>query len=332
MKNKVLFIKVGLDGGWYIENHLEYLQRYLGDEFYIDINSTPYPPFDDFLDRLDATPQMRSPEDYDLVIPVLGTHWHIDKDQYRHKVGIMSWEGMEGHHNGIAVAGATNPQSEQAYKDSNIPYYSIRMGIDTELFKPFKQQKPDNLQVGLIGNFANERHRAVKIMEALRDVPGVDFVVYAHRYQPHLEIEKYGGMEMKETIKDAEKSWIAIPTCYNRLDVLVRVEQNEDYGFPVLEAAACGVPVVATDWGNCPAVLDAGGGITIKQNIDIDEQMKQMVKAVIYLRDHPTVRKTMGRRGRKEIEDNWTWPKQINNWKKYLREGIKNARETTTTR
>jgi len=332
---KILFTKSGTKG-WYVEVHIEYLIRYLSDEFIIEQADIPFKPYKDFLDRFPETsPLEKNPDDYDFIIPELGTHPHVSTEDYGEKMSCLSWEGLEGYHDKMRFGGAMSPDSEKAYRDSNVPYHSLRIGIDSELFKSIPTAREDDLlNVGFVGSIGNPRHRAIDIYRTLKDVEGIRLMFFPSVWNNNnQEITQYGvdadgnsinDNEIKEFIKyiyGGNKRWVGVPNCYNQLDVLVRVEQNEEYGFPVLEAAACGVPVIATDWGNVKSILDAGGGIRIERILTIKEQMQKMKDAIIEMKEKPEWRKHLGELGRAEIERNWTWDKQLDNWRKFFREG-----------
>ncbi len=57
-------------------------------------------------------------------------------------------------------------------------------------------------------------------------------------------------------------SWEALADWYGSLDVLLSLG-NEGFGLPVVEAMACGTPVIAGDWGPAPE-LTAGTGWLVK--------------------------------------------------------------------
>jgi glycosyltransferase involved in cell wall biosynthesis len=120
----------------------------------------------------------------------------------------------------------------------------------------------------------------------------------------------------------------------------MRTDQDPGISFPVLEAAACGVPCIATNGGIDHLFTEAGGGILIEADevnsygegrswyIDhVDEVGKRFRNAIIWMRDHPEERKEMGRKAREEVMRNWTWEKLIPAWREFFREGIQNVRK-----
>jgi glycosyltransferase involved in cell wall biosynthesis len=141
---------------------------------------------------------------------------------------------------------------------------------------------------------------------------------------------------VRHCVFSSVKEWVTLPNIYNRFDVVLRVDHDPGYSFPVEEAQACGVPVIATSGGIDHLFTQAGGGILIeapKEYIDlygggreyyINNQEEIGIKtreAIIWMRDHPKERKKMGEAGREEILKNWTWKKQIPKWRKFIREG-----------
>ena len=318
-----------------METNAEYLVRYLSDEFLIEVADVPYPPYDNFIDRFPETyPFQRNPDDYDLIWPILPTHWVItEKDKYAHKIATVFYQPNEGRMDGVAVTAGATPLSEKGLD------FSLRFGVDTEMFKPLVFNKNSKvLNVGMVGTLNNPRRIAKEIWTALKDIDGVNLMLFpSHRFNEH-DIEQLGGKEILNNIVAGEKGWPGIANIYNRLDVLIRSDIDPGYSFPVLEAAACGVPVIATDSGIDHLITEAGGGILIKADelesggstrawyqSHVPEVVERVKDAVIWMRQNPINRILMGRNARKEILKNWTWDKHIGNWRKFFRKGIDNA-------
>lgn len=319
---------------WYLEAHYEYLIRYLSDEFFIEIADVPYPPYENFLDRYPETyPFQRNPDDYDLIIPMLATHWVItERDKYAHKVGVVMYEPGEGRHQDVAVVGCTTPVVEQK---CSVPFHSLRFGIDTELFKPLMFKREDDLlHVGMIGTHINPRRQILEI-SSLFDMPGVKFDFYPSTWANQGgDLNKVGGKEFLKRVVTGDKYWPGLPNIYNRMDVLLRIDNSYGYSFPTLEAAACGVPVIATYQGIDHEVTEAGGGILILPDPPYENRwpfneeqqlIKKVREAIETMRDDADRRLAMGLNARQFVRFNYTWDKHIENWREFFREGIANA-------
>lgn len=309
---------------WYVEAHCEYLIRYLSDEFFFEIAHIDDPvnnPFD------------RNPDDYDLIWCLWPGAWMtLDPEKYAHKSVTVFYCPNEGPYQGLAAVGASTPLVEEAFNAQNFPYHSLRFGVDTNLFAPIKMAREDNLlHVGYIGNHANVRHMVGPVISKLTDIPGVRVMLWPHSWANNGGTwQDWDGEKMRHFVVGGNKLWTGVPNIYNRMDVLLRLDQDPAYSFPTQEAAACGIPIIATNSGIDHLFKEAGAAILIPGNReyymnDTDDVASQVKEAVIWMRDHPKQRKQMGLKGREEVLKNWTWDKHIDSWRKFFREAVKNA-------
>jgi glycosyltransferase involved in cell wall biosynthesis len=93
-----------------------------------------------------------------------------------------------------------------------------------------------------------------------------------------------------------------IPAFYNVADVLVFPSLYEGFGIPVLEAMACGCPVVTTETGCSPEV--AGGAAMLVNPYD-PEQISEAIKRVL---TEPDLRQQLIERGVQRAKD-FSWNK-----------------------
>jgi len=113
---------------------------------------------------------------------------------------------------------------------------------------------------------------------------------------------------------------------YNCFDVLLLCSGGEGFGLPLLEAQACGVPVVTTDYAAGPEVV--GAGLTVKASdyvvintpgtrhalADVDD----MARALTVLLNAD--RQKLGKRARKFAE-RYSWENIMNTyWRPFLEE------------
>ncbi len=78
---------------------------------------------------------------------------------------------------------------------------------------------------------------------------------------------------------------------------------NEPFGMPVLEAMACGLPVVTTRGGGIPEFVDHGkSGLLVERG-----DSKALAEAVCALLRDGELRRKMGRAAREKIEGTHSW-------------------------
>lgn len=92
----------------------------------------------------------------------------------------------------------------------------------------------------------------------------------------------------------------------NALDALALVSQTtatwkEQFGRVIIEAHACGTPVVGSRSGAIPEVVGAGGVIVPERDPEA------LARAIIHLNAHPEETRKMGELGRTEVEAQYTW-------------------------
>ena len=318
---------------WYVEVHMEYLIRYLGGEYIMDQGNPGDPK---------VNPLYRNPDDYDLLVPLLATHHRLPWEEYGHKMAAILWEPREGCWSNTAMCAATTPIVVQAMKnDLYKKYVEATPGIDTKLFKLFPQAREDDLlHVGVIGCMHNVRHRVKEIIMPLLDIPGVKFDFYTRNFFRDREndMEEAGGQKFLENVVDGNKRWIGIPNVYNRMDLLLKVDADPGLTFPIMEAAACEVPFVATHVGIEQVFGDVGAGLTIRADkVDddgngrswylgnTDKIINRARMFIEWMRDNPKDRKEMGKKGRKLILRKYTWEKQLPNWRKFFNKALEYA-------
>ena len=147
----------------------------------------------------------------------------------------------------------------------------IRMGensVDLEIWKP------------LVGPPAPNRATRFVFLGRLVDWKAVDLLLDAFaqvRVTPAPQLNILGDGPMRPALENRARSlgmsdrvqfagWLCQSECAQRLceaDVLVLPSLQECGGAVVLEAMACGLPVIATDWGGPKDYLDSTCGILV---------------------------------------------------------------------
>ena len=93
---------------------------------------------------------------------------------------------------------------------------------------------------------------------------------------------------------------------YKAADVfcLPSMMKTECYPLAILEAMACGLPIVASDIGGIPDAVKSGENGLLAPPKDSEA----LAEAIIYLLENEDIRERMGRNGRERVE-RYSWVK-----------------------
>jgi len=95
-----------------------------------------------------------------------------------------------------------------------------------------------------------------------------------------------------------------LPLYFKAADIFVLPSLSEIFGLVILEAMACGTPVVASKVGGIPSVVrDGEDGLLVPPN-----NPEKLADAIIYLLENEDVRKKLGENARKRA-GNYSWEK-----------------------
>lgn len=102
----------------------------------------------------------------------------------------------------------------------------------------------------------------------------------------------------------------ALPTVYRRARVLIQTSHHEAQGMAVLEAAACGVPVIGIPTGVLPEV-----GFVTRNAVELCAQLPALWA-------NPTQRQTLGEVGRAQVEKYFSLGAALKRWVGMYRESV----------
>jgi len=177
------------------------------------------------------------------------------------------------------------------------PSEVVEDGVDLDKFKPYNIERlktagQRELVIGWVGNsnWAAE----------LEDFKGVNTIL-----KPAIEQLRAEGVPVRALFADRQDKFIPhdqMPNYYSQIDVYVCTSKIEGTPNPVLEAMACGVPVISTDVGIVPQAFG-----DLQKNFILSERSVNALKSRIrMLVEDPNQLMCLSAENIKRIQD-WDW-------------------------
>ncbi len=176
-----------------------------------------------------------------------------------------------------------------------LPIIHTKYTCDLDAFYPEErsQRNRDKLVVGWTGSLTNhpgKRGFFEFIKPVCNEIP---------------EIELRVQCKEDDFVRDNNK----MRKFYNSLDLYICASRSEGTPRPVLEAAACGIPVISTDVGIIPELIEQGiNGIVVERSY---QAIKERLLEFVENRD---MLPGMGRAIRQKMEKEFDWNNLIYQW------------------
>ena len=177
--------------------------------------------------------------------------------------------------------------AEEHFLAEKLPTKYIPHGVDLNIFKRSEQAKKDigedNFIVGIVATNGSIRKNIAGQLRAFQLFSQIapNAKLYLHTQvakstPDSIDIGEYAkrlGIEDKLLITTPEDYAVGMPDqhvayIYSCFDVLLQCTLGEGFGLPILEAQACGVPVIGTNFSAIPEII-GNGGITVKEGTPI---------------------------------------------------------------
>jgi glycosyltransferase involved in cell wall biosynthesis len=200
----------------------------------------------------------------------------------------------------------------------------IPPGVNTEVFVPSSDKAavrrelalPDEPVIVFTLGRLDERKgfdlflRAAGVVARRDDLPPTLFVMSAGdgSVQEATERTRLEGIIKAEELDDVLR-WLPVlpetllPHYYGAADVFVLPSRYEPFGIVMLEAMACGIPVVATSAGGPATVIEPNVNGFLVEPTDT-EAFAHVLATVI---EDPVKRQEYGQRGRLTVEERYSW-------------------------
>lgn len=183
----------------------------------------------------------------------------------------------------------------------HFPVVHTKYTCDLEMFYPDNKKKNDKIVIGWTGSLTNHPgkrgyHEFIK--------PITDEI-------PELELKVQDGSVNPITDDNKMREF------YNSLDLYIVASRSEGTPRPAIEAAACGVPVISTDVGIIPELIeDEVNGFVVERTYDAIKEK------LLWIANNREVLPQMGSEIRKKMEDEFNWKNLIYQWTDFLQYAI----------
>jgi len=189
--------------------------------------------------------------------------------------------------------------------------YVIYNGIDKR-FKVLKNKKELRKKYKLNENYNYLLHVGVPYL-----YKNVEPILKVLKKLPNCKLIKIGEFNSKQSkliqnlnlqdkiIQYNNLQFSSLIELYNIIDLLVFPSFYEGFGFPVLEAMACGCPVICSNTTSLPEV---GGNASYYINPYYKDELEKGIKKVL---ENPELRKKMIKKGLKQAKK-FSWEKTAN--------------------
>jgi hypothetical protein len=214
------------------------------------------------------------------------------------------------------------------------PIYVIPLGFNPNYFHPhIHGNKPDNLFVFLsIFEWIERKAPEILLQAYVSEFKRSDDVVlvlkiFNHdpRFDVHRRIQELvdrPNAPRVAVVLNQELAEHQMGGLYRSADCFVLPTRGEGWGMPILEAMACGLPVIATDWGAQREFFNERFGfpLRVRQLIPAvsrspyyagsrwaDPDIDHLRYLMRYVYEHPTEAREVGLRAASEMKQRWTW-------------------------
>lgn len=188
------------------------------------------------------------------------------------------------------------------------PEMIISNGVDLELFYKKNKNKYNDLNDReiIIGWTGNSKF----LDETDDDLKGVKKII-----KPAVEELISEGYKIKLNIADRNERFIPhdkMPDYYNDIDIYLCASRTEGAPNTILEAMACGVPIISTDVGIVPEVLG-----TEQKKFIINRTKEDLKNSIKELLNNREKMKILSEENLERVKK-YSWEEQANKYKKFF--------------
>ena len=229
----------------------------------------------------------------------------------------MAWRYMHWFYGQLDTVFVNSEEYRQSWIRHGLDPIKLKIlprGLDTELFHPARREPAFfekfgalNGEVRLLYVGRISREKDLDLLAAayrrLRD-EGLPVQLFIVGHGPYTEAL---AKTLPEAFFTGYLSGNELATAYASADIFVFPSTTDTFGNVILEAQACGVPVVVSDSGGPKELVDDKTNGLITKSHDVDD----LADAIRALVTNPALRERMGKSARASVIDR-SWPRAFN--------------------
>ena len=220
----------------------------------------------------------------------------------------------------------------------------IPHGVDTDVFKPSPKQTNTILFVGRFDMWKGVQ-LLIPLIRPLIEKFDVKFVIRACSFKGLNKSEQLHEVyrrlakihEGKVILYDQWLPYNRIPALMKNCDILVFPSGHEGFGVPLIEAMACGKPVITTNLPNMREIVGEKAGLFLEPKVPVGRvnmtenyegtmvkvpSSEQLMDAIVFLLENPEYAKEMGKAGRERVLKFFDLKKVTRQWKKLFEDAV----------
>jgi len=247
--------------------------------------------------------------------PFIISSWGTDVMKFPHKNFVAKSILSFNYRMADLLCATSNTIAEFIGQVSNKPVSVIPFGIDSEKFRP---QKVNSL-------FSDEEFvlGSIKPLESIYNV-NILIRAYSHLHEkyPQLRLLIVGEGTAEKSLRELCDSlaiaskvtftgripFNEISRYYNMLNVLVNISEYESFGVSVIEAMACGKPVIVSNVGGLKEIV-CDNSVGLKVDVG---SVEQTVEAIEKLVSDKTLYNEISKKSREYAVEHYNWDHNIN--------------------
>jgi glycosyltransferase involved in cell wall biosynthesis len=171
--------------------------------------------------------------------------------------------------NATCIIAVSNPLKDEIYSLTHRTANVINNIVDTDRFKLVESNPVSTLNIGFLGGLGNNNKGLDLLLTAASLLENNNFLLHIGGNGALLDYYKQMARELRIENKCRYYGEILpedIPAFYAGLDLFILPSRYETFGIVLIEAMACGIPVIATKCGGPQEIITALTGLLVEKD------------------------------------------------------------------